>query len=122
MQDFARIASPLTHLMRKGVICTWSDTCETSFHNLKQRLVTTPILTVPQSSKKYVIYNDASKKRLGCVLIQHDKVVAYASYQLKEFAENYPTQDLELAAIVFALKKNLVTLPVWRENPNLHRP
>jgi len=57
--------------------------------------------------KEYTIYNDASKNGLGCVLMQEDNVVAYASQQLKPYEKNYPTYDLELAAVVFALK-------IWR--------
>ena len=75
------------------------------------------LLTIPESSEWYVIYNEASKKGLGCVLMQRGKVVAYMSRQLKEYEKNYLTHDLELAAVVFALK-NLATLSVWRENSN----
>ncbi|KAL4013627.1 hypothetical protein IC575_025801 [Cucumis melo] len=76
-------------------------------HELKQKLVTAPVLTVPDGSGNFVIYSDASKKGLGCVLMQQGKVVAYASRQLKIHEQNYPTHDLELAAVVFALK-------IWR--------
>ncbi|KAL0537646.1 hypothetical protein IC582_026629 [Cucumis melo] len=75
--------------------------------NLKQKLVNAPVLTVPDGSGSFVIYSDASKKGLGCVLMQQGKVVAYASRQLKSHEQNYPTHDLELAAVVFALK-------IWR--------
>uniref|UniRef100_A0A2N9H3S5 Integrase catalytic domain-containing protein n=1 Tax=Fagus sylvatica TaxID=28930 RepID=A0A2N9H3S5_FAGSY len=78
-----------------------------SFQELKQRLVSAPVLTIPSSSSGFVIYSDASHKGLGCVLMQHGKVVAYASRQLKSYEQNYPTHDLELAAVVFALK-------IWR--------
>ncbi|KAL0553666.1 hypothetical protein IC582_007567 [Cucumis melo] len=81
--------------------------CEDSFQNLKQKLVIAPVLTVPDGSGSFVIYSDASKKGLGCVLMQQGKVVAYASRQLKSHEQNYPTHDLELAAVVFALK-------IWR--------
>ena len=70
-------------------------------------MVTVSVLTVPEISEEYVICSDASMKGLGCVLMQHGKVVAYASRQLKEYEKNYPTHDLELAAVVFALK-------IWR--------
>ena len=60
VQDFARIATPLTQLTKKGVPFVWDDTCEASFQELKQRLVSAPILTVPESSVGYVIYSDAS--------------------------------------------------------------
>ncbi|KAL4023093.1 hypothetical protein IC575_016841 [Cucumis melo] len=107
VENFSRIATPLTQLTRKGAPFVWSKACEDSFQNLKQKLVTAPILTVPDGSGSFVIYSDASKKGLGCVLMQQCKVVAYASRQLKSHEQNYPTHDLELAAVVFALK-------IWR--------
>ncbi|GKC88360.1 putative reverse transcriptase domain-containing protein, partial [Tanacetum coccineum] len=69
---------------------------EESFEELKQRLVSAPILTLPSGSGGFQIYSDASKKGLGCVLMQHGKVIAYASRQLKPYEVNYPTHDLEL--------------------------
>ncbi|KAL0534055.1 hypothetical protein IC582_028332 [Cucumis melo] len=107
VENFSRIATPLTQLTRKGVPFVWSKACEDSFQTLKQKLVTAPVLTVPDGSGSFVIYSDASKKGLGCVLMQQGKVVAYASRQLKSHEQNYPTHDLELAAVVFALK-------IWR--------
>ncbi|KAL0544422.1 hypothetical protein IC582_019537 [Cucumis melo] len=85
----------------------WSKACEDSFQKLKQKLVTAPILTIPDGFGSFVIYSNASKKGLGCVLMQQGKVVAYASCQLKSHEQNYPAHDLELAAVVFVLK-------VWR--------
>ncbi|KAL0554363.1 hypothetical protein IC582_008282 [Cucumis melo] len=107
VKNFSRIATPLTQLTRRGAPFVWSKACEDSFQNLKQKLVTAPVLTVPDGSGSFVIYSDASKKGLGCVLMQQGKVVAYASRQLKSHEQNYPTHDLELAAVVFALK-------IWR--------
>ncbi|KAL0557203.1 hypothetical protein IC582_005721 [Cucumis melo] len=104
VENFSRIATPLTQLTRKGAPFIWSKACEDSFQNLKQKLATAPVLTVPDGSGSFVIYSDASKKGLGCVLMQQGKVVAYASRQLKSHEQNYPTHDLELAAVVFALK------------------
>ncbi|KAL0551625.1 hypothetical protein IC582_010714 [Cucumis melo] len=101
------ITAPLTQLTRMGASFVWSKACEDSFQNLKQKLVTTLVLTVPDGSGSFVIYSDASKKGLGCVLMQQGKVVAYASRQLKSHEQNYPTHDLELATVVFALK-------IWR--------
>ncbi|KAA0050678.1 pol protein [Cucumis melo var. makuwa] len=98
VENFFRIATPLTQLTRKGAPFVWSKACEDSFQNLKQKLVTAPVLTVPDGSRSFVIYNDASKKGLGCVLMQQGKVVAYASRQLKSHEQNYPTHDLEMAA------------------------
>ncbi|GJX31387.1 putative reverse transcriptase domain-containing protein [Tanacetum coccineum] len=80
---------------------------EKSFEELKRRLVSSLVLTLPSGTSGYQIYSDASKKGLGCVLMQHGKVIAYASRQLKPYEVNYPTHDLELAAVVFALK-------IWR--------
>ena len=66
--------------------------------------VEAPVLTQPASGKEYTLYSDASGIGLGCVLIQDGKVVAYASKQLKPHEHNYPTHDLDLAVVVFALK------------------
>ncbi|KAA0050727.1 pol protein [Cucumis melo var. makuwa] len=96
VEDFSRITSPLTQLTRKGTPFVWSPACESSFQEIKQKLVTAPVLTVPDESGSFVIYSDASKKGLGCVLMQQGKVVAYASRQLKSHEQNYPTHDLEL--------------------------
>ena len=94
-------------LTRKNAKFEWSDKCEQSFQELKKRLVTAPILALPVTGKDYVIYCDASRLGLGCVLMQDGNVIAYASRQLKEHECNYPTHDLELAAVVHALK-------IWR--------
>ena len=104
IQDFAKIASPLTQLTRKGLPFVWAEDCEAVFHNLKDKLVIAPVFMMPDDIENYIIYSDASKKDLGCVLIQCGKVIAYASRQLKDCEKNYPTHDLELAPIVFALK------------------
>ena len=66
--------------------------------------MTVPVLALPSGKDGYVVYSDASRQGLGCVLMQNDRVIAYAVRQLKKHEENYPTHDLELAAIVFALK------------------
>lgn len=107
VKDFSKIATPLTKLTRKNQKFEWDDKCEESFQELKQRLVTAPVLALPDDQGNFVIYSDASHKGLGCVLMQHGKVIAYASRQLKPHEQNYPTHDLELAAVVFALK-------IWR--------
>ena len=104
IQDFSKIASPMTKLLRKGIKFVWTQQCEESFQELKKRLTTTPILTLPFGQGGFVIYSDASGTGLGCVLMQHGKVIAYTSRQLKVHERNYPTHDLELAAVVFALK------------------
>ena len=85
----------------------WSEKCQASFEKLKTFLTEAPVLTQSTYGKEYVIFSDASLNGLGCVLMQEGKVVAYASRQLKQHEKNYLTHDLELAAIVFALK-------IWR--------
>ncbi|GKU88816.1 hypothetical protein SLEP1_g3034 [Rubroshorea leprosula] len=105
--DFSRIALPMTHLIRKDTKFEWTPECEKSFLTLKEKLVTALVLAFPINGKIFTIYSDASKKGLGCVLMQKDRVIAYASWQLKPYEENYPTHDLELAVVVFALK-------IWR--------
>ncbi|GJZ83480.1 putative nucleotidyltransferase, ribonuclease H [Tanacetum coccineum] len=107
VEGFLLVALPLMKLMRKGEKFVWNEEREKSFEELKRRLVSSPVLTLPSGTGGYQIYSDASKKGLGCVLMQHGKVIAYASRQLKPYEENYPTHDLELAAVVFALK-------IWR--------
>nr|GEY17075.1 retrotransposon protein, putative, Ty3-gypsy subclass [Tanacetum cinerariifolium] len=98
VEGFLRLALPLTKLMRKSEKFVWDEEREKSFEELKKRLVFASILTLPSGSGVQ-IYSDASKKGLGCVLMQHGKVIAYASRQLKPYEANYPTHDLELAAV-----------------------
>jgi transposase InsO family protein len=107
VQDFSRIAAPLTKLTRMGVKYKWSEECMAAFEELKNRLTTAPILKMPTGTGDMVIYSDASGSGLGCVLMQYGHVIAYASRQLKTHERNYPTHDLELAAVIFALK-------IWR--------
>ena len=107
VRGFSVIASPLTNLLRKGIKFEWTEKCQNSFEQLKGTLVKAPVLTQPTPGKEYTLYSDASYIGLGCVLMQDGKVVAYASRQLKPHEQNYPTHDLELAAVVFSLK-------IWR--------
>ena len=72
---------------------------------MKGRLTSAPVLALPNGKDGFVVYSDASWQGLGCVLMQNYRVIAYASRQLKKHEENYPTHDLELASVVFALKK-----------------
>ena len=88
----------------EGVKFEWDDKCKSSFKQLKKISIEAPVLTQPTSGREYALYSDASKFGLGCVLIQDGKVVAYASKQLKPHEQNYPTHDLELAAVVLTLK------------------
>ncbi|KAL0400119.1 UNVERIFIED_CONTAM: Retrovirus-related Pol polyprotein from transposon.6 [Sesamum radiatum] len=105
VQNFSRIATPLTKLTQKDNPFVWDGACEMSFQELKKCLTTAPILALPNGTINLVVYTDASKEGLGCVLMQYGKVIAYASRQLKQHEKNYPTHDLELAAIIFALAK-----------------
>ncbi|KAK5784835.1 hypothetical protein PVK06_039374 [Gossypium arboreum] len=107
VKGFSTIATPMTKLLQKDVKFEWTEKCQKSFDQLKTYLTEAPILVQPESGKEFVIYSDASLLGLGCVLMQEGRVVAYASRQLKPHEKNYPTHDLELAAIVFALK-------IWR--------
>ena len=107
VEGFSKIVAPLTKLKRKDVKYDWVDACQQSFEELKGRLTSAPVLALPNGRDRFVVYSDASMQGLGCVSMQNDRVIAYASRQLKKHEENYPTHDLELAAVVFALK-------IWR--------
>ncbi|GJX22569.1 putative reverse transcriptase domain-containing protein [Tanacetum coccineum] len=85
----------------------WGEDQESAFQLLKQKLCEAPILALPEGNDNFVVYCDASHQGLGAVLMQREKVIAYASRQLKPNEENYTTHDLELGAVVFALK-------IWR--------
>ncbi|KAJ0502741.1 putative nucleotidyltransferase, Ribonuclease H [Helianthus annuus] len=107
IQDFSKIASPLMKLTRKEVKFIWGKEQEDAFKVLKEKLTQAPISVLPEGTDDMVVYCDASYSGLGCVLMQRGNVIAYASRQLKTHEANYPTHDLELAAVVFALK-------IWR--------
>ena len=79
IEDFSRLAAPMTKLTRKEVRFEWNDLCEKAFHELKRRLTSTPILIVSEREQGYTMYCDASKAGLGCVLMQSGRVVAYGS-------------------------------------------
>ena len=85
----------------------WDLNCEKSFQELKTKLTTTSVLVIPNPQEPFCIFSDASKKGLGCVLVQNGRVIAYASRQLRPHEENYPTHDLKLVTIVFTIK-------IWR--------
>jgi len=88
VEGFSRIAAPLTRLTQKGVKFEWTENCEKSIQELKDRLVSAPILTIISGSGEFVIYSDASRISLWCVLMQNGKVVAYASKQLEPYEQN----------------------------------
>ncbi|GJZ24657.1 putative nucleotidyltransferase, ribonuclease H [Tanacetum coccineum] len=105
--DFSSIAKPLTLLTQKNKKYEWGAEQEEAFQLLKSKLCDAPILSLPDGVEDFVVYCDASNRGLGCVLMQRNKVIAYASRQLKIHEKNYTTHDLELGAVVFALK-------IWR--------
>jgi len=107
IQNFSSIAAPLTALTRKDVNFVWDAKCEGAFVKLKECLTSAPVLVLPEGSEGFTVYTDACGTGLGAVLMQKGKVVAYGSRQLKTHEKRYATHDLELAAIVFALK-------IWR--------
>ncbi|GJS33252.1 putative reverse transcriptase domain-containing protein [Tanacetum coccineum] len=101
---FQKIAKSLTELTQKNKKYIWGEDQESTFQLLKQKLCEAPILALPEGNDDFVVYCDASHQGLGAVLMQREKVIAYASRQLKPHEENYTTHDLGLGAVVFALK------------------
>jgi hypothetical protein len=104
IEGFSKIAKLMTELLEKGKTFEWTPRQESSFQELKKRLTTAPVLTMLDMKRPFSIYCDASGQGLGYVLMQDGHVVAYASRQLRKHEEKYPTHDLELAAVVHALK------------------
>ena len=94
-------------MLHKNTKYEWTVDCQKSFDELKRKLTTTPVLALPNGMGGFEVYSDASQHGLGCVLIQYEKFIAYASRQLKPHEPNYLTHDLELAVVIFALK-------IWR--------
>ncbi|GJZ94518.1 putative reverse transcriptase domain-containing protein [Tanacetum coccineum] len=107
IENFSKIAKPLTILTQKSKTFDWGEEQELTFQTLKDKLCNAPVLALPDGPKDFVVYCDASGIGLCCVLMQRGKVIAYASRQLKIHEKNYTTHDLELGAVVFALK-------IWR--------
>ncbi|GJY46915.1 putative reverse transcriptase domain-containing protein [Tanacetum coccineum] len=107
IEDFSKIAKPLTVLTQKSKTFDYGEEQENVFQTLKDKLCNVPVLALPDGPEDFVVYCDASSLRLGYVLMQRGKVKAYASRQLKMHEKNYITHDLELAAVMFALK-------IWR--------
>nr|GEX28913.1 retrotransposon protein, putative, Ty3-gypsy subclass [Tanacetum cinerariifolium] len=101
---FSKCEFWLSKLTQKSVKFNLSEKAKVAFQLLKQKLCSAPILALPEGSENFVVYYDASRKGLGAVLMQREKVITYASHQLKINEKNYTTHDLELGAIVFALK------------------
>ncbi|GKA28706.1 putative reverse transcriptase domain-containing protein [Tanacetum coccineum] len=107
IENFSKIAKPLTILTQKSKTFNWGEEQEYVFQTLKDKLCNAHVLALPDGSEDFVVYCDASGIGLGCVLMHRGKVIAYASRQLKIHENNYTTHDLELSVVVFALK-------IWR--------
>ncbi|KAG8498858.1 hypothetical protein CXB51_005230 [Gossypium anomalum] len=105
--SFSVMAAPLTKLIRKGAPFVWTEKQQEAFEKLKRVLTEALVLIQPESGQDFTVYSNVSHLSLGCVLMQEGQVVAYASRQLKPHEVNYPTHDLELAAVIFVLK-------IWR--------
>jgi hypothetical protein len=107
IEGFSRMSKPMMKLLERDKQFNWTSACESSFQELKKRLTAASVLVMPNMEKLFSIYYDAPGQGLGCVLMQEGRVVAYASRQLRKHEVNYPTHDLELVAVVHALK-------IWR--------
>ena len=94
IESFSKIAKPMTELLKKDTKFIWTEECEASFQELKKRLVTAPVLILPNIRKEFQVYCDASRQGLGGVLMQDGRVVAYTSRQLRPHEVNYATHDL----------------------------
>ncbi|WVZ79724.1 hypothetical protein U9M48_027272 [Paspalum notatum var. saurae] len=103
IKDFSKIAKPMTSLTKKNAKFVWGPKCEDGFRELKRLLTTAPVLAQPDVTKPFDVYCDASGQGLGCVLMQEGRVIAYASRQLRKHETNYPTHDLELAAVTLSV-------------------
>nr|GFA80829.1 retrotransposon protein, putative, Ty3-gypsy subclass [Tanacetum cinerariifolium] len=104
IKKFSLIAKPLTKLTQKNKPFVWGNNKEEAFQTLKRKLCSAPILSLPEGSEDFVVYCDASLRGFGAVLMQREKVIAYASRQLRKNEENYTTYDLELEAVIFGLR------------------
>jgi hypothetical protein len=104
IEGFSKIVKPMTALLANKVEFKWTQKCQEAFEAQKEKLTTVPVLVLPDVHKPFSMYYDACYTGLGCVLMQEVRVVAYSSRQLKVHEKNYPIHDLELAAVVHALK------------------
>src|SRR3954469_22178179 len=100
VENYSQIAKPLSNLLQKCAKFVWSPECDVAFNSLKEKLTTTLVLVSLDQSKPFQVFCDASLQGLGAVLMQEKKIVDYTSRHLKLSEKNYPTHDLELAAVV----------------------
>ncbi|GJS79292.1 putative reverse transcriptase domain-containing protein [Tanacetum coccineum] len=112
------IAKPVTKLTQKSMKFDWDEKEEAAFQLLKQKLCSAPILALPKGSENFMVYCDASHKGLGAVLMQKEKIIAYASHQLKIHEKNYTTNDLELGSCGVC-SQNVETLFVRHERQRM---
>ncbi|GJX07167.1 putative reverse transcriptase domain-containing protein [Tanacetum coccineum] len=105
IENFSKIAKPLTMLTQKNKKYEWGDKQEEAFRILKDKMCNAPVLALPDGPDDFVVYYDASNQGFGCVLMQRGKVIAYASRQLKVHEKNYTTHDLELGVYIFDQNK-----------------
>ena len=104
IEGFSKVAHAITYLQNKGMKFEWTSRCEESFQYLNNLLTSEPVLKVADPKKYFVVCTDACGQGLGGFLMQENHVICYESRKLKEHENNYATHDLELAAIVHALK------------------
>jgi hypothetical protein len=105
--NFSKIAKSMIKLLEKGAKFKWSPQCKEVFLNLRKLLTTAPVLAQPNIEETFNVYCDASGTGIGGVLMQYGCAIVYASRQFRRHEGHYPTHDLELLAVVHALK-------VWR--------
>jgi hypothetical protein len=102
--NFSKIVKPITELLKMRKKYIWSEACDEAFKHLKKLLTTSPMLAQPDTTKPFDVYCDTSGTGLGGVLMQEGRVISYSSRQLRCHEEHYPTHDLELAAVLMALR------------------
>jgi hypothetical protein len=102
--NFSKIAKPMTELSKKGVKFVWSEACDKPFHTLREHITSATVLTQPNMTKPFEVFCDASGTDLGCMLMQENRVIAYASGAFRPHEKNYPIHDLELAVVIHALQ------------------
>jgi hypothetical protein len=102
--NFSKIVKPITDLLKKDEKFVWNAKHDEAFQTLKKLLTTSPVLAQLDITKSFDVYCDASSTELGGVLMQEGRIIAYSSRQLCPHEEHYPTHDLELAAVVHAMR------------------
>jgi hypothetical protein len=102
--NFSKIANPITEVLKKGTKYVYRKDCDDAFQTLMKLLTTSSVLAQLDITKSVDMYCDASSTELGCVLMQEGRVISYSLQQLRCHEEHYPTHDLELAAVMLALR------------------